>query len=251
MSESTDESGAIGRRDLSLWFEGPLGRSVQALEANRLRAVLSDLSGTFAVQLGQVGNRDLLESSPTAVHLMVDPDVLASPTRAAVQAMPEALPLDTKSIQVILLPHTLDTAQHPHQVLREAHRVLAPEGVIVILGFNPFSVWGIWCLLRGKKETRPWCSSFIGLLRLKDWLSLLDFELTQGSMLYYRPPIHRQSLMDRLFFLERIGDRWWPLGAAVYLVVAKKRTPGLTRIMPVVGKRRLRAVSQPVGIRHG
>jgi hypothetical protein len=85
------------------------------------------------------------------------------------------------------------------------------------------------------------------LARVKDWLKLLDFELTLGHMLFYRPPFARESVLDRLFFLDKMGDRWWPMMAAVYLVVAKKRVHGVTPL-PVAWKaRRLRTtvVTEP------
>lgn len=244
-----DERKSGGRSRLNAWFEEPLGVSLRALEAHRLREILPALAGTFAVQIGHTGGRDLLESSPTAVHVVIDPEV--DTVHTSLRATAEALPFDARSIQVMVLPHTLDVSHEPHQVLREVHRVLAPEGSIIILGFNPVSLWNLWCLSRRACRTRPWCCGAIGLSRIKDWLALLDFELTHGSMLYYRPPVTRPSCMDRLFFLEKIGDRWWPLGAAVYLVVARKRTPGLTPIPSSLRRRRLRAVSQPAGIRHG
>jgi len=249
MSESMDEGTERVVR-LRAWFEGALGESLQALEAHRLREILPALPGTFAVQLGWFGRRDLLESSPTAVHLLIDSQSV-SPGPQFVQAMPEALPLDSKSVQVVLLPHTLDISRQPHQLLREAQRVLVPEGHIVIVGFNAVSLWGLPCLLRKRRARPPWCGEWIGVRRLKDWLFLLDFELTHGSVLYYRPPLKRQRLMDRLFFLERIGDRWWPLAGAVYVVVAKKRNLGLTPIAPTLRRARMRAVSHPAGARYG
>ncbi|MDA8389255.1 MAG: methyltransferase domain-containing protein [Gammaproteobacteria bacterium] len=250
MCESMDGRDPGGRERLAHWFTGPLGRSLQALESHRLRDILPAFAGTFAVQVGHIGDCDLLESSPTAVHVLVDPD--AGSGGAVVRALPEELPLDTRSVQVVLLAHTLDVSEQPHQALREAERVLAPEGHVVILGFNRVSLWRLACLFRHRRERRPWCgAAAIGLSRLKDWLSLLDFELVRGGMLYYRPPVAQAYLRDRLFFLERIGDRWWPLGAAVYLVVARKRTPGMMPIPRRARRRRLRPASRPVGLGHG
>ncbi len=249
MRESMDERDSGGRERLVHWFAGPIGMSLQALESHRLRDILPAFAGTFAVQIGRVGVHDLLESSPTAVHVLVDPD--ARDGNAAVRALPEELPLDTRSVQVVLLAHTLDMSMQPHQALREAERVLAPEGHVIILGFNRASLWGLACLLR-RRDRPPWCgAAAIGLSRLKDWLSLLDFELVRGSMLYYRPPVRHAYLRDRLFFLEHIGDRWWPLGAAVYLIVARKRAPGMMPIRQRARQRRLRPASRPVGLGHG
>ena len=250
MGESTDESVEARAARLREWFKGALGESLQALEAHRLREILPALPGTFAVQCGWLGRRDLLESSPTAVHLLVDPKpAMNGPQWVAGRA--EALPLDSKSVQVMLLAHSLDVSAAPHQLLREAHRVLVPEGHIVILGFNAMSLWRIPCVLRRASGRAPWCGDWIGMRRLRDWLSLLDFELTQGSMLFYRPPFRRQRWMDRLSFMERMGDRWWPLGGAVYVLVAQKRVAGMTPILATRRQARVRALSQPAGARYG
>ena len=54
-------------------------------------------------------------------------------------ARPDALPLATDSVDALLLPHTLELHDNPHEVLREVARVLIPEGHVVVLGFNPVS----------------------------------------------------------------------------------------------------------------
>jgi hypothetical protein len=95
-------------------------------------------------------------------------------------------------------------------------------------------------LFTRRPRTAPWNGNFYRLARIKDWVKLLDFEFARGQMLFYRPPFVRESFMDRLFFLDRMGDRWWPMMAAVYVVVAKKRVHGVTPL-PVAWKtRRLR-----------
>ncbi len=181
---------------------------------------------------------------PTRVVL----DLLTNDHATTVQGLPEALPFDVKSIDVVLLPHTLDFASDPHQVLREVDRVLAPEGHVVILGFNPLSLWGIRRLVARRRGRVPWCGNFFGRHRIKDWLALLEYELTGGHMLYYRPPVQNEAVMDRLYFLDKVGDRWWPMMAAAYLVVAKKRVFGVTplhprrRKKPAIGPR----LSEPV-----
>jgi SAM-dependent methyltransferase len=128
----------------------------------------------------------------------------------------------------MILPHTLDFCDDPHQVLREVSRVLRPEGHVVILGFNPMSMWGFRRLVARRPRPAPWCGKFFRLARIKDWLALLDFETTHGMMLYYRPPLRNEGFMHRLHFLDKMGDRWWPMMAGVYLVVAKKRVVGVT-----------------------
>ncbi|MHB1951574.1 MAG: class I SAM-dependent methyltransferase, partial [Acidiferrobacteraceae bacterium] len=202
---------------MSQWFNGPLGRSLQAVEAHRLRSVLPPFYGRFAVQLGLTGKADLLESSSMPTRAVLD--AIDQPRAPDVYGCPEALPFDARSVDLVLLPHTLDFSPDPHQVLRETHRVLVPEGHAVILGFNPLSLWGVQRIF-SRGRCVPWSAQFIRLMRIRDWLALLDFEWVGGRMMYYRPLLRSESVMDRLHFLEAMGDRWWPLAAAVYLIVA-------------------------------
>ncbi len=213
------------RRELYAWFDSPLGRSLQAIEVNSLRDVLPALYGTVAVQLGRIGKLDMLDASVAPTRILLDLVAGAAPN--LLRGAAEDLPFDAKSIDLALLPHTLDFSTDPHQVLREVSRVLAPEGHVVILGFNPVSLWGVRRLFT-RHGHAPWCANFFRLGRIKDWLALLDFECTHGAMLYYRPPIQRERVMERLYFLDKAGNRWWPMMAAVYVLVAKKRVVGVT-----------------------
>jgi SAM-dependent methyltransferase len=247
-------SSAVNDRDVPVraqvldWFDTPLGRSVQAVEAHRLRSVLPPLYGTVALQLGQIGKLDLLDASSAPTRVVVEANgawfqsncpveqKLTGARTVYTRAETDALPLDERSVDLALLPHTLDFSSDPYAVLRETSRVLRPEGHVVILGFNPLSLWGARRLAAQRPRAAPWCAHFFRLARIKDWLALLDFECTDGSMLYYRPPLKGEHAMDRLYFLEQAGDRWWPMMAAVYLVVAKKRVFGMTPL-PVEWKK--------------
>ena len=222
------------RAQLCAWFQQSPGRTLLAHESHALRAVWPTLFSRVAVQLGGVGAVDLLQDCNAQVRAVLDlPDVSGTCNEQAsrVHATLEALPFEARSVDIMLLPHALDFSEDPHQVLREVSRVLTPEGHVLILGFNPFSLWGLWRLLR-RRNYAPWCGRFLQLSRIKDWLKLLDFELVRGSMLYYRPPLSSETAMERLRFLDKAGDRWWPLAGAVYLLVAKKRVVGMTPLRP-------------------
>lgn len=244
-----DAPTVASRLQVAQWFDTPLGRSLQAVEAHRLRAILPSLYGTVALQLGRLGKLDLLDACIAPTRIVAEEDSawyrvncpveqrLTGSRTVCVLSEAHALPLDERSIDVALLPHTLDFSSDPHPVLREVSRVLRPEGHVVILGFNPMSIWGMRRLVAREPRPVPWSGHFFRLARVKDWLALLDFECTYGSMLYYRPPLAREHAMDRLFFMEKAGDRWWPLMAAVYLLVAKKRVFGMTPL-PIEWKTR-------------
>lgn len=238
---------ATRRAALCDWFAQSPGRSLLAVESYALRTVWPSLFGKVAVQLGCVGPTDLLDACNAPVRVLLDLPGAPSAPLARVHGEPEALPFDNRCVDLMLLPHTLEFCADPHQVLREVSRVLTPEGHVVVLGFNPFSLWGLWRLALGRRGAAPWTGNFLNLVRLKDWLKLLDFEFARGSMLYYRPPLRNDSTMERLRFLDKAGDRWWPMAGAVYLLVAKKRVVGMTPLRPEWRTRKVlgKAVARP------
>jgi len=133
-----------------------------------------------------------------------------------------ALPFPSDSLDLVVMPHTLETPADAHQTLREVERVLRPEGRLMITGFNPASLWGLaW---RRKGWSRE---EWIGYWRLRDWLRLLSFEVESGRFGCYAPPVGSAVWLDRLRWLESVGDRWWPVLGGVYAVMAVKRVRGV------------------------
>ncbi len=173
----------------------------------------------------------------------------------------DALPLDSQSLDLVVLPHTLEFARDAHLALREVERVLRPEGRVVILGFNPSSLWGLrqrFGHLRQRLAPRsqrslyfPSDGELIGYRRLRDWLRLLSFEVEGGRFGCYRPPFTSAKWLSRFGWIERTGDRWWPVFGAVYLLVAVKRVRGM-RLVGLVRQQRTLPKAAPavVANRH-
>src|SRR5258705_6026266 len=149
---------------------------------------------------------------------------LALEAGAAVAADPLQIPLASQSIDLIALPHVLESHDNPHEVLREAERVLMPEGRLVISGFNTTSLWRLRQLFSFRKNEPPWDARFIGLLRLRDWLRVLGFELDGGRFGCYAPPFGEKLWLERFAFMEQAGSRWWPTAGGVYALPGQKRT---------------------------
>lgn len=232
-------SGAEERHRLRAWYEGRLGQLLLECERRELDEVLANLFGYYLLQVGAVMDAYLLESSRIRHQLVVDSAWPAEPCRAwpgqvaSLCGRPQQLPVQSDSVDVVLLAHTLEFAPSAHEVLREVERVLVAEGHVVILGFNPWSVWGMRRLLRGRRRWHaPWHGTFRGVYRIKDWLSLLGFDIVQVRPYFFRPPLQHETTMRRLEWLERLGRRWWPVLGGAYLIVAKKRVTTLTPIKP-------------------
>ena len=211
---------------LSDWFETPGGRYVLAWEQTQFDSAVEDVFGFNAVQAG-LPQVDFLRESRIPLKLRAGPD-----RGCRLRADPGQLPLASQSIDLLALPHVLEFSARPHQILREAERVLMPEGSIVISGFNPLSLWGAKRALGWERGAHPWCGRFIGLLRLKDWLALLGFELNGGRFGCYAPPFSQTRWLQRSAFMEKAGDRWWPICGGAYVVRAVKRVTGMRLVMP-------------------
>lgn len=218
---------------LDQWYQTQLGRKVEACEQELLDAVLSNLFGYQLLQVGNVEQVAFLANSRISHRMVMDVcNNLASTTKSCFHGQPQAMPVCTDSLDVVLLPHILEFSEQPHNVLREVERTLVPEGHAVILGFNPFSIWSLWRWLIGWRGKVPWCAHFISTTRMKDWLSLLGFDVIETRYYFFRPPFQRETLLRKLRFLERLGQRLWPILGGGYVMLARKRVTTLTPIRP-------------------
>ncbi|HEC16326.1 MAG TPA: methyltransferase domain-containing protein [Sedimenticola sp.] len=210
------------------WFQRPPGELLLAQEQACLEQLLPDLFGHYLVQLGAVGaGLDLSAVSRFRRHVVLDVSVADWGKALPLIGEARRLPVATDSVDAMLMLHTLDFSPKPHQVLREADRVLIAEGRLIIAGFNPWSLWGLWRLVHRGPGRIPWCGRFLALRRLQDWLSLLGFKVELTRHLMFRPPLGGRGIMGRFEFMERLGQHFWSPLAGVYVVQAVKRGSNL------------------------
>ena len=232
------QSGALkyngGRSSLSGWFSTPQGSYVLDWELAQFDSAVDDVFGFRAVQVG-LPEVDFLRQNRIQFRF-----TLALEPGAALAADPVQLPLASQSVDLLVLPHVLEFHEHPHDVLREAERVLVPEGQVVISGFNTASLWRARQLFSSRRAGMPWDARFIGLFRLRDWLRVLGFELNGGAFGCYAPPFRQRLWLERFAFMEKAGARWWPVAGGVYIVRAVKRVHGMRIIAPTWRRERAR-----------
>ncbi len=214
---------------LTEWFRGAPGQRLLEQELAWLEEILPTLYGYHIVQLGLPELERLMQSSRIGHRVAVATDP-ACADNAGCLCRADALPFASDSVDVLLLPHVLGFEENPHQVLREAERVLIAEGYLVLIGFNPFSLWGLWRLALGWRGNAPWCGRYLSLPRVLDWLRLLDFEVVREGHAAFRPPLRSGLLYRWLGFMERLGGMVWPFLGGIYVVVAKKRILPLTPV---------------------
>jgi SAM-dependent methyltransferase len=211
---------------LTEWLSTPLGAYLLETELRYFDRELADLFGFNAIQVG-LPDHDFLRANRMPLRCVTGPE-----GKVGLQADACALPIQTASADLVVLPHALEFSGNPHQVLREVSRILMPEGHVVISGFNPWSLWGASRTGKRRRRSAPWSGQFINLPRLKDWMALLGFELAAGRMACYVPPLSSEKWLRRWRFMEAAGDRWWPFAGGVYFLHGIKRVPGMRIITP-------------------
>ncbi len=259
------------------WLRSPAGQYLLEWEQRHLDQAVADLFGFHALQLGlpqldalranRMPHRWLAVESRTTESRDAASSGSSRPTakpRASRRAVSlhchfDALPFDSRSLDLVVLPHALELARDPHLALREVERVLVPEGRVVIVGFNPASLWGMRQRLgplapaprrgAGGELFLPQAGEFIGYRRLRDWLRLLSFEVEAGRFGCYIPPLARRAGSPASRWMERAGEHWWPVFGALYYIVAVKRVRGM-RLVGLIRKD-ARAKSRPPGADAG
>lgn len=224
---------------LGSWLETPPGACVRHWEQERLNVLTADIFGFNAVQIG-LPKINALQANRMPNKWLTDTFLPSEQSPGSVTPVVVVhdfadLPFASQSLDLVVLPHVLEFAEEPHQVLREVERVLIPEGRVIVCGFNPLSLWGVR-QAAGRMTDRPFLpqdGELIHLPRLKDWLKLLNMEVSRGHFGCYTPPCHTEKWLHRFDFMDRAGDRWWPALGAVYIVQAIKRVKGMRLIGPV------------------
>ncbi|HEX4896487.1 MAG TPA: methyltransferase domain-containing protein [Solimonas sp.] len=208
---------ALDRGALEQWSRSPRGQRLLALEAREIARVLPDVFGRHVLQVGSWDGDGSLIASAETLHRAVLGTVPGA--RGAALVAPERLPLASKSVDAVLLPHTLEFSRSPHQVLREVDRVLNDRGRLFVLGFSPWSPWAWRTALGLRHRDFPAAAQFYGSRRVGDWLQLLDYDVVETR----RFGVGFPWLAPR-----SVGQPWSPGAllaplAEAYLLVARKR----------------------------
>ncbi len=220
----------LSAQSLNEWLSSAQGDYVLKREQDYFDKTVEDIFGFNALQLG-LSEQPFLRRSRMPLRMSGEEAVTAD-----VRLCHDELPFACESVDLLLLPHILEFAENPHQILREVERVMMPEGNLLISGFNPYSLWGLRRKL-GCKQGYPWCGNFIALKRLKDWLALLGFVVVDVRFSAYVPPFNRATSLARCCFMDGSGDRRWAGSGGVYFLHAIKRVPGMRLIQPKWNKK--------------
>ncbi len=205
------------------WFNSDQGQFLLAAEQSHLRELLPRMFGQHACTLGILPDSSLLDDACIVYKTFLTP--LSEETAGMmVQISVNEWGIQPRSMNMVLLHHVLDFAERPHRILREACRSIVPGGKLVIVGFNPYSIWNPLRMLGQGENKIMQKARFYQSWRLKDWLTLLNFRTTElrfgGGLFPFTcglQPARKQKL-EHLVSSPRLG-----LGSFYVLVAVKER----------------------------
>ena len=209
------------------WYQAPLGQMLMTELKQRLDPVLATTFGYYSLQIGCVTQSlQLLDLCRVNYHFNCD----NLDKEVDIKAHPALLPIAADSVDLVVLMHYLSNTREPHAVLREAFRVLIPEGRLIIIDFNPLSLWGLRHFVQSWCEQIPWRGHFYTARRLNDWMKLLGFDKQKHFQVGYMLPVDHVGLIRKLTWLEKRINNWLPFSSALNVLVYNK---SITPITPV------------------
>jgi SAM-dependent methyltransferase len=215
---------------LTAWWAAPLGHALLAAESELLGEALEDVFGWELLQIGAWGgSRELLACSRTRRQTIVAAP--GFPGGADIIGRPSLLPVTSDSVDAVLLPHTLEFAADPYAIVREVDRVLVGEGQLLVLGFSPWSLWGLRAHA-SRSGFPPGLRRVLSERRIREWLVLLGYEVVAvRRYLYCSPWSSRLSAGEGTGRILNRGITY-PLPGGAYLLKARKRVYTLTPVRP-------------------
>lgn len=212
---------------LQQWYETPLGEHLVDQIKYALDPVLSTSFGYYALHLGFDDHASHLLESCRVKHIF---RLGRSAENQDAQIRHTSLPIATDSTDLVILMHALSQTKDPYAILREVNRVLIPDGKLIIIDFNPVSLWGLRHFLQGWLDNAPWAGHYYTSRRLKDWTRLLGFEQIRHKRCGYVLPFNYQRLISRSRILDKFSRRWLKFSSALNILELQKNAIPLTPV---------------------
>ena len=230
------------KRDfLFAYYQTPRGKLLKDLEVGYLAHSIVVSCKQTILQVGGLGWEDeFIDCSLYTNYTVLDAKNLGVAAARKIRAKAYNLPLQCDSVDMIILPHILEFDAFRFQTMREVERVLKPEGTVVILNFNPWSLWVRYQYLWDKRLADSWRGHFISRSRVVDWLKLLNFEVTNLS----------QFKLDFITTTHDKAANGFSLASTAYGVKAIKRRYRLIPLTPVKNLKPSLALAGSASVSH-
>jgi SAM-dependent methyltransferase len=227
MGFSEQATKSKGYANIEAWYMSETGQYLLGEIEAKLSPLLTTTFGYYSLQVGCAGLAGRLQKNCRVKHQFTldEPDLAAQ-----VGANPSMLPIASDSVDLVILMHHLSNSGEPHAILREAFRILIPEGKLIIIDFNPISLWGLRHFFQSWLEHVPFKGHFFTAKRVDDWMRLLGFDQNRLYRVGYLPPLQKLSVTRHLGWLEKGMRNWFTRFGAINLMVYSKSISPLTPV---------------------
>ncbi|MFT5504449.1 MAG: SAM-dependent methyltransferase [Gammaproteobacteria bacterium] len=208
------------------WYDTVLGQRLLDELQEKLQSVMAVSFGYYALQLGCATQAPkILDSCRVRHHFYADSDGLGK-----FQTHKEMLAVASDSVDLVIIMHEISALKEPHAFLREVSRILIPQGKLIVIDFNPFSLWGLRHFFQSWLEIIPWHRHFFTARRLTDWMKLLGFERQRHLKVGYFLPSQRLAGLSWLNWIEKALKNWFGFAAALNVLVYDKNIASITPV---------------------
>ena len=127
------------------------------------------------------------------------------------------LPLPDKSIDLVLLIHSLEFTSYPREMIREVWRVLAKGGRLLIVVPNRSGLWA-------RVDKTPFGQGqTYSLSQLIHFMKENNFTSLRSEYALYIPPFRSKLMLSAARAFEKIGRRWFQsFSGVLFLEVSKQ-----------------------------
>ncbi len=156
------------------------------------------------------------------------------------------LPFVDNSIDLIVAPHSFDLYTNHKIILQEFYRILAPNGKLIISGFNYYSLLNVFITINSIiaklsfqinfNKNKPLKSTLLAqqsqditpkfnsikLNAMTTSIKEANLQIVSGGFLNYLLPINCDKILTHIAFLNKLGNRWLPNLSNIYVIVANK-----------------------------
>jgi hypothetical protein len=202
-----------------LWLLDTIGSRLIQEEQEELVDVMGTTIGNNFLQIGIWGH-----STTFTKHLCADEFFLVEQTAIEdvdLVAKFDRLPIQDQMIDVVLLPHTLEQTKVNKLILNSTTELLKDGGKLIVIGFNPSSLWGLRYYLSGKRFLFG-MNQLISVKRYTTWLIDLGFGIEKIHYFHAILPIVRR------YDLPLKINIFNPFLCACYMIVANKKCIPMT-----------------------
>ncbi len=220
---------------IAKWFASPLGSYVLNKEREKLKQHLEFANNLNILILGNSVFNDFLPELYQKIMRSYVCHIAQESTHATVQVIAalENIPILNDSIDIIILPHSLELAEDKQQALAEMYRILAPEGKVYIFSFNSISLWSVVASIKGVFSKFQFNTNTIGFFKLHSLIRNTGFDIMHLSTLANVLPINSKFWLSWQRWLDKL--RVWPspFGGVNFLILHKRvlAMPFLTKKM--------------------